>query len=131
MNTKILCVWEGTTIPEEQKGADFENFFKTDFDVRVKFADVFLTLPDFRDGRIVEGTGGRSDLLFWIDGEDVHKFALRRFAIGVRWWEDYASVINGFRSSIPQEILDKYAEEFSHNSTFDEVVDESEDDDRV
>jgi hypothetical protein len=83
-----LCVWEGTTL-EDGEMDDFVLYFKQEFGVRVKYEAQVKTLPDrHKNGSRVKGTGGRNDLFFYIHGEDVAKFAIPRFRIGVRWFED-------------------------------------------
>ena len=87
-----LCVWPGTNLGDGTS-EDFEAWVSEAFNgTRVKFSEVVETLLD-RDvnGDPVEGTGGRTDMLFYVHSEDVEKFALRRVAYGIRWWEDAIS----------------------------------------
>ena len=85
---KQLCVWPGTTLGGKSP-KDFEKWASNEFDgVRTKFVEVVETLPDVEDGQVVPGTGGRSDLLFYVHTDDIGKFAIRRLAYGIRWWED-------------------------------------------
>lgn len=81
-----LCVLQGTLEPDSKK--EFNKFFKENFGVRVKYAEQTHTLPD--PG--VKGTGGRSDLLFFIHDDDIQKFAIPRFKMGIRWWEDVFTI---------------------------------------
>ena len=74
---KQLCVWQGTEIPEGME-EDFIDFFKDNFNVKVKIAEVVLTNPDIENDKVVPETGGRSDILFWIATEDISKFAVKR-----------------------------------------------------
>ena len=100
-----LCVWEGVLLGESTV-EEFESFFKDD-GFRVKFADEYKTLPDVdENGLFIEDTGGRNDLLFYINDEDVAKFAIWRLRYGIRWWEDFLA--NGHGDIVPKEILDKY-----------------------
>ena len=102
---KQLCVWPGTYLGDTTVQG-FEDFFKNEYGVTVKFAEEVKTLPDVEDGRVVEGTGGRHDIFFYIASEDISIFAIPRLAIGIRWWEDVIG--NGGGSIYPQSILDKY-----------------------
>lgn len=95
-----LCVLQGTLEPDSKK--EFNKFFKENFGVRVKYAGQTYTLPD--PG--VKGTGGRSDLLFFIHDDDIQKFAIPRFKMGIRWWEDV--FYNKMQYLYNKEILNKY-----------------------
>lgn len=101
-----LCVWPGTYLGDTSI-EDFENYFKEQHGVRVKFAEETVTLPDVDDGKVVEGTGGRQDILFFVHSEDIPKFAVIKLQMGVRWWEDIVSY-NNHANWYKQEILDKY-----------------------
>lgn len=90
-----LCVWpavmlveEGQEISREEAVKAFESFMKDEFGVRIKFDTEVKTLPDVIEGREVEGTGGRNDLLFYVHDEDISMFAVPRLKAGIRWWED-------------------------------------------
>ena len=94
-----LCVWPGTLVGKDNI-EDFEDFFKNEMGVRVKFMEEVKTLPG--DG----GEGGRNDVLFYIHDEDVGKFAVPRLRMGIRWWED---VLDNEKDKLyPQEIYKKY-----------------------
>lgn len=97
---KQLCCWPATTI-EGTSEQQFENEMFQLFGVRVKLAEVTLTLPD------KTGPGGRSDLLFYIHNDDVQKFALPRLQAGIRWWEDVIKYNDGAHL-YNEEILEKY-----------------------
>ena len=100
-----LCVWTGTLLGDSTAD-DFVNFFKENgFDV--KFECEYETLQD-KDayGDSVEGTGGRHDILFYINDDDIPKFAIWRLSYGIRWWEDFLD--NGHGDIVPQNILEKY-----------------------
>lgn len=100
-----LCVWPGTLLGDNTV-QDFENFFK-EKGFTVKFAEEVVTLPDRTPyGEVVEGTGGRHDLFFYIASSDILQFAVPRLGMGIRWWEDVIG--NGGGKIYPQEILDKY-----------------------
>jgi hypothetical protein len=100
-NFNQLCVWEGTVVGVDEVN-EFEKFFKEDLGVRVKYSQEIETLPTPN----VEGTGGRIDVFFYIHNEDVTKFAVKRLALGVRWFEDVLS--NGGIKLYPNELLSKY-----------------------
>ena len=100
-----LCVW-GATMLGDNTPEDFEKYF-LEQGFRVKFAEEVITLPDVEDGKAVEGTGGRHDILLYIHDDDIGKFAILRFQWGIRWWEDVVKYNN--RSYLyTQEVLDKY-----------------------
>ena len=97
-----LCVLQGTIMPEG--GAkELEAFFKNEMGVTVKFETEVKTLPDTPE---CTETGGRNDLFFYIADDDIGKFAVPRFSMGVRWWEDVLG--NGNGKLYPTEILEKY-----------------------
>jgi hypothetical protein len=97
-----LCVWPGTVLGDNTI-ENFEQFFKDEFDARVKYAEEVIT-----NGSIERNEeGGRNDLLFFIHDEDVSKFAVKRLAYGIRWWEDVVSYNDG-AYLYKQEVLDKY-----------------------
>ena len=103
-----LCVWQGCLMPAENPIEVFTEFFKEVLHVRVKFCEQVWTNPDIdEDGKPIKGTGGRSDLLFYIHDEDIPKFAIKRLEYGIRWWEDVVSYNKG-SYLYPQEVLDKY-----------------------
>ena len=99
-----LCVWPGTVLGSSS-AREMEKFFKQK-GFRVRFCEEVKTLPDVDNGRVVEGTGGRIDIFFYIHDEDIVKFAIPRLSMGIRWWEDVLA--NGGGSIYPQKILDKY-----------------------
>lgn len=101
-----VCVWQacllGNTSPEE-----FEEWVSKEFNgTRARYLESYLTLPDKKeDGSPVQGTGGRSDLMFAIHQEDVPKFAVPRLLYGIHWWEDH---VHNCRPIIPTDVLKKY-----------------------
>jgi hypothetical protein len=113
-----LCVWPGCIVlgpgilPTSQKGIDaikeFEKVMADEFSgTRVQYVEEILTLPDRTlKGDPVPGTGGRTDLFFYVHVDDISKFAVPRMAIGIRWWEDVLN--NGGGVLYPQRILEKY-----------------------
>ena len=86
--------------------AYFAEQFKKDHNIRVKFGEEVLTLPDQVDGVEVRNTGGRSDILFYVHDDDVLEFARIKLELNCRWWEDIS--YNDYQYIYPQEILDKY-----------------------
>lgn len=103
-----LCVWPGVCLGNST-AKDVEDLLKKYFDVRIRFAEQVITCPDIdQNGIPIVGTGGRTDILFYIHDEDIEKFAIPRFQIGVRWWEDVVSYNNGSHL-YDKEILKKYA----------------------
>jgi len=88
-NYSQVCVWPGTIIDEATQIPEFEQFFKDELGVNIQYLEIISTLPDRCDsGCIVEGTGGRHDILFAIHNDDVMKFAVPRLQFGIRWIED-------------------------------------------
>lgn len=100
-----LCVIQGcylgSTTPEQ-----FEDDMKKSFQCDIKFAEQVKTLPDPND--FEKKTGGRTDLLFYINSKDIPRFAVMRLRFGVRWWEDVIATCNGGGKIYPPEILEKY-----------------------
>ncbi len=100
-NYKQLCVLPATLQPNDIN--EFEEFFKENFGVKVKFAEQTYTLPD--PGK-EDTTGGRSDLLFYIHDMDIHRFAVPRLRMNIRLWEDV--FYNDQEYLYSEEILSKY-----------------------
>ena len=86
-NYTQLCVWPGMNLGEctEQ---EFVDIILEMFGARVKYHTTVKTLPDIENGRAVPGTGGRTDMFFYVHSEDIPKFAIARLQAGIRWWED-------------------------------------------
>lgn len=92
----------------DKKPADFEKFFKDELNVNIKFAEEVKTLPDMDPtGQPVPETDGRNDILFWINDDDISKFAIARLQYGIRWWEDVVKY-NNHAAWYSKEILEKY-----------------------
>ena len=102
---KQLCVWPGTVVGES-KIKEFEGHFK-DLGFRIKYAEEVKTKPDVEDGKVVDDSGGRNDLLFYIHDDDIGKFAVPRLSMGIRWWEDVVNY-NDNSHLYTKKILDKY-----------------------
>lgn len=98
-----LVVWQGTTCGEE-RAKEFEEWMFTEMGARVKYHAEVRTFPDMHNGIPVAETGGRNDLFFYVHSDDEGKFAIKRFAYQMRWWEDVLG--NGGGKLYPQEFLD-------------------------
>lgn len=101
-----VCIWEGTTLSEKEEIKPFENWFMTEFKVRVQFLEVIFTSPNSND---TSGeTGGRSDIFFAIHKDDVDKFALPKMMIGARWIEDVLSNTNEYYKNplYPERVME-------------------------
>jgi hypothetical protein len=70
-----VCVWPFTICPPEESPA-FEQYFSEKFGVRIKYIG---------ENKV---EGKQIDTLFYIASEDIPKFAVPRFGIGIRWLED-------------------------------------------
>lgn len=98
-----LCVWQGTVLGDSTV-KDFTNFFKEKFNTRIQFCEEVIT-----NGSVERNEkGGRHDILFYIHDDDISHFALSRFEIGIRWWEDVVFYNDG-SYLYDQEVLDKYS----------------------
>ena len=87
-NWMQLCMWPGTVV-RDFGIKNFEQAMLDQFDVRVKYDQEVLTLPDLNENGTADlETGDRNDLFFWIHNDDISKFALARLSVGIRWWED-------------------------------------------
>ena len=87
-NYTQLCVWPGTSMGESTP-KDLEEFFKENFNARVKYKCEVTTNPDLNEaGDPIPDTGGRTDLMFYVHSEDIGHFAMPRLQAGIRWWED-------------------------------------------
>lgn len=95
-----LCVWPGCVVGKVKKQNEFVAFMKDEFDVRVKYAEEFKTMPSNGE------EGGRNELLFYIHDNDIQKFAIKRLMYGISWWEDAK---RNYRTIYPYEIKTKYA----------------------
>lgn len=100
-----LCVWEGTVVGAN-KTQELVDCIMKHFGCRVRYECEELTLPDVDNVKAVKDTGGRNDLFFYIHDDDIGKFAVKRLAFGIRWWEDVLS--NGGGVIYSDEFLNKY-----------------------
>lgn len=86
-NYNQVCVWPGTILPETHIEKFVTHFKENGF--RIQHLETLRTRPDHDgSGNEIEGTGGRSDVLFAIHNDDVMKFAIPRLQMGIRWIED-------------------------------------------
>ncbi len=70
-----VCVWPFTICPPED-AASFEAFILDKFGSRAKYIG---------ENKV---SNEQTDLLFYIASEDIPKFAVARFGVGIRWLED-------------------------------------------
>jgi len=98
------CVIQGLLIkPDEAKG--FEKWFEDEWGYRIEYVTQYKTLPDTENGYDVEGTGGRSDIIFYLHKDDVLKMVVERIRVfkgDIKWWEDH---FDNNHNIIPEEIL--------------------------
>lgn len=78
-----VVIWPGT-VCGEGNAVDFEKFILDQLKTRCQYLEEIRTNKDFGD----EESGGRNDIFFAVHSEDVGKFAVPRFAFGMRWIED-------------------------------------------
>ena len=87
-NFTQLCVWPGVLLGDSSI-EEFESFFMSELEVRIKYHTEVETLPDLDErGNPVPDTGGRNDIFFFVHSDDIAKFAMPRLEMGIRWWED-------------------------------------------
>lgn len=99
-----IVVWPGTVVGEN-RSEKFEDWMaKNGFNAT--YLEEFSTLPNVNNNRVVEGTGGRNDLLFQVEDDDLSKFAIWRLNYGMSWWEDYLD--NGNYAIVPRSVLERY-----------------------
>jgi len=96
-----VCVWPGTTLGDSTV-EQFEKFFMDELNTRIQFLEIIETAPDMENGMPVEGTGGRSDILFAVHKDDIGHFAIKRLAYEIRWIED----VYGNGSLYPERIAE-------------------------
>lgn len=102
----VLTLWQGTPVYKKDRD-NIISFFQTTFDVGITVVGCVTTLPDRINESDVPDTGGRYDFFFYVDNDDIPKFAVRRIPfVGMRWWEDV--YFNDQQSIYPQEFLNAY-----------------------
>ena len=80
-----VCVLCGIVVGKGKED-ELVKFFKDEFDIRAKYLEEVVTLPD--PGDECGETGGRNDLFFAVHKDDVDKFAIPRLQYGIKWFED-------------------------------------------
>lgn len=96
-----ICVWPGTIIQSDQI-RDFEVWMQTEFGTRILFMFTETTIANN------EGPGGRADVFFRVHKDDTMAFALKRFSLGIRWWEDVIAPHN-YSNVYESDLLKQYA----------------------
>ena len=106
-----LCVWPGILLEDDEGNKttpkEVEEFLKKSFDIKTKFKCEIKTNPDLdEDGNLIEDTGGRNDIFFYLHDDDISKFAIPRIHAGIRWWEDVIKY-NDNSFMYPEEFLNE------------------------
>lgn len=86
MSNKVysqVAVWRATLVGKENVSG-FEEFMKNELGSDIKYIKEIETLPT------EAGPGGRNDVLFYVESNDVEKFATQRFKFNgeISWLED-------------------------------------------
>ena len=89
----ILCIWPAAVGTNEE----MIDFLKLNLDVDIIPVGTVETIAG------QGGPGGRLDGVFWLNGKDVPRFAVPRFQVGIRWYEDV--VLNNSHLVYPAEFL--------------------------
>ena len=76
-----LCVIQGVTI-EGGTPKEFEEYVLKELGFDIKFEAEVVTLPG------QGGEGGRHDVFFYINSDEIERFAVPRLQYHIRWWED-------------------------------------------
>lgn len=63
------------------------NHVVCDLDVEAKNFEATFGITPVPVGCVI-AAGGRCDFFFYVKARDIAKFAVPRFAYGIRWWED-------------------------------------------
>ena len=121
---KSLLMWPSVflrneTERQEFQKNDFKNFFPNAMHDPIVIGNV-ITLPG------QGGSGGRSDLFFWVHEDDLSGFVMARFKYGIRWWQDV--YCNGGEDIYPSEFRDAYPNEHWGGSESDSEESEDNDD---
>ena len=99
-----LCVLQGVSLGKKEP-AEFEEYIKKEFDLRIRFADEVKVLD------AEEECGMRKDLLFYIHDEDRAPFMAWQLRYGVVLWEEILYDEDAI-SCYPPEIVEKYRPRF-------------------
>lgn len=101
----VVSIWPGVLVDADDiQSGKLNEFFKNHYDIEIIPIGTVLTLPD--KGDVSGETGGRSDFLFYVPHQFISKFAVPRFQIGVRWWEDI--YFNEGQDIYPPELLEAF-----------------------
>lgn len=104
-NYTQVCVWPATTVGDDKvEQAEFEKWFLERFSTRIQYLEEIKTKPDLKDGKPIEGTGGRSDIFFAVHKDDVGKFAIPRLQLEIRWIEDVLAKCNYHQEIYPERV---------------------------
>lgn len=106
-NYTQVCVMEGVIVHDDQVD-EFVSKLTELFGCRFKFLEQFTTLPDREWGEPVPGTGGRSDVLFYVHTDDIGRFAVPRLLYGIHWIEDVFANMDGKNNVYYPERLRSY-----------------------
>lgn len=88
VDNAVLTLWPGAVVRDSDLNG-FHAFFQEEFHIEITPVGCVETLPDSDEhGESIEGTGGRVDFFFFVNAQDISKFAFKRFKFGMRWWED-------------------------------------------
>jgi hypothetical protein len=105
-NFTQVCVWPGIIIKENEIPEVIE-WFENQFDVRIQYLETIVTLPDkSENGNDIPETGGRHDAFIAIHNDDIDKFTIPRFSIGVRWIEDVLNNHNYTSPIYPERVFE-------------------------
>jgi len=83
-----VIVWPGTMLKEEEEINDFKQFIKKEAGLDCQYLEQIKTLPN------KNGPGGRNDLFFAINTNDLTDFVILKMKLGLRYIEDIYSDIN-------------------------------------
>lgn len=84
MSKKQICVWQATIVPKGGE-KEFEQSLENTFGMKFEYVTQVKTEPT----PDLPGTGGRNDTFFQLKDEmDVYRFALKRYVLGIQWFED-------------------------------------------
>jgi len=90
-----VCVLPKSHLGEDQ-GVDFERFFLDNYGFKVKYIDTIL---------YSEKDQVYPDILFYINEEEINRFAIPRFFMGIEWFEEY---VDQYPERYSKELIVKY-----------------------
>ena len=83
----VVTLWPGVLISEEDvETGNLADFFHKNFSIEIIPIGTVHTLPD--KGDYSGETGGRADFFFYVPSQYISQFAVPRFQMQMRWWED-------------------------------------------